>query len=114
MQTLSDERIPRSVISLRDCQHARSEEGARASLCRTCSSCELQQFAQSVSAFGEVLAHLPKAKQGRTETQAPLGISGFSQPFKRRAKIIMFVREAPQPFRSSPAALLRSPFFRQH
>ncbi len=102
-----DECIRRGVISLLAGEHARGKKRARARLRRSGRSCHLQQLAQPVPAFGEILAHLPETKQGRAETQAPLRISGFCQPLKSRPKIVMFEREAFQPFRSFRAALPR-------
>ena len=53
-------------------------------------------------------------KQGRAETQPPLRISGFCHPLKSGAKIVVFEREASQPFRTFPAARLGSLLFCQH
>src|ERR1700674_4606477 len=92
--TFVDERFRRSVISLFAGEDARGKERAHPQLRGSGSSFKLQQSPQPVPAFGEILADLPIAKQGGTETQAPLRISGFRQPLKGRANIVMFGREA--------------------
>src|SRR5271154_3323740 len=108
VEAFPDERIRRSIISLLDSKHASGKKRARAQLRRSCSPSQLQQPAQPVPALAKVLATLPEAKQGCSQTQRPLRISGFGQPLERGPKIVMFEREAFQPFRSFRAALLRS------
>jgi hypothetical protein len=88
--TFVDECIRRGVISLLPGEHTCCKKRAHAQLRGSCRSCQLQQPAQPVPAFGEILANLPKAKQGSAKTQAPLRISGFSQPLQTRAKIVVF------------------------
>src|SRR5260370_7589426 len=112
--TFVDECFRRSVISLFAGEDARGKKRAHAQLRGSCRSCKLQQSTQPVPAFGEILANLPIAKQGGAETQAPFRISGFCQPLKRRAKIVMFSSETLQPFCPLRPALLRSLFFSHH
>src|SRR5208282_3652679 len=98
--TFADQRIPRGVISLLAGEHASGKKRACPRLRGSCRSCELQQLTQSDPAFGELLSNLPKTEQRCPETQAPLCISGFCQPLKGRAKIVVFQREALLPFGS--------------
>src|ERR1019366_9622088 len=112
--TLVEERIRRGVISLLPGEHSSGKERSHAELRGSCRFSELQQSTQPVSAFGEKLANLPKAKQRGAKTQPPIHIFGLSQPLQTRAKIVVFEPETHHPFRSFRAALLRSLFFCQH
>ena len=111
VQTVLDERIAQRIVSLLACQDTGGKKRAFPGPCGCCRFRKFQELAQSVSAFSQVLAHLPKAKHRSAETQAPLCVSGFYQPIETRAKIVMFQGEAVQPFR---AAIIRSLFFRQY
>src|SRR5882762_4130904 len=96
--TFVDECLRRTIVSLFAGEYACGKKRAHAQLCGSCRSSKLQQSTQPVPAFGEILANLPIAKQGGAETQAPLRISGFCQPLKRRPTIVMFSSETLQPF----------------
>ncbi len=77
----ADERFRRGVIALLAGKHASGKKRARARFGGSRGARKLQQLAQPVPAFGEIFANLPETKQRGAETQAPLRVSGFCQPF---------------------------------
>src|SRR6202158_2324707 len=92
--TFLEKRIRRGVISLLPGEHACGKKRAHARLRGSCGSGQLQQPAQPVPAFGEILANLPKAKQGGAQTQSPLRVSSLCQPLQSGAKIVVLEPEA--------------------
>ena len=113
VQTLPDHGIRGSIISLLAGEHAGGKKRSRPRFGRSGRACQFEHFAQLVAALHKILAHLPVAKQGRAETQAPCRVSGFGQPLQSGSKIVMFESHVLQPIRHFPGVLFRSFFFRQ-
>src|ERR1700677_5083290 len=105
-QTFIQQRIRRRIISLLACKHACSEKSAQSRLVGSSRACELQQLAQPVPAFSKILARFPEAKQCRAQPQTPICVSGFCQPLKGGAEIVVFQAEAFEQFLAYRAALL--------
>jgi hypothetical protein len=77
-------------------------------------TCKEQHRFEPVSTFGQMLSHVPEAKQGNAHPKSPVEIPGLKEPVQSRAKVVMLHVATVQPSRAFEVIQFRISFFSQN